>query len=267
MKYRKLLLSAAPVMMFISPFHIFAEDFISEQPDFEQMSADAEESQMTREELFEAIELAHQDFTSVASYTDANVTIDANGTQDESTLQHTGIYQMDPDGNPIAMYSLTESSANNEDNFGEAIITTKEPKMFYYRNQADAEFEFQELAGGQTGEINPHYPRLITGMFEIQDSLKVTENETHYILTLEDPEAEVIASFQEQYSMSFEIPEGAELAQDVIFLINKETNYLDGLYLDFTYSTEGQDLLNMNIQTVMSQWNAVENEDIDSKLP
>lgn len=267
MNSKSLILSVLPLTLMLAPLTSHAQEMTVEFPDVQQLTENAQDSSITIDELFQSIEAAHQDFQAVSTLTKCDIILNQDGGEITSHLDHTGHVMYDDSKDVLAMYSLTESSADNEDNFGEAIVTTDDPNNFHFRNGKEEDFQTQELVDGTYATINPDYVKLLEAMISVKDDLKVSENEDQYLLTMANPEGPFLEAFQEQYSIDFTVPEGAELVQDAVIAINKDTHFIDSISLDFTYQMDGQDLIAMHIQTVANQWNDVTDEQINSHLP
>lgn len=203
--------------------------------------------------------LAGSAYTTFEIYTGAETSLadmDIEFLYDDNQLLNSAIGRFkDSDGETTSMtQSLVFSKAYD-------------PNTMYIQNSEEGPWEAQEVPDPDDFSMDPDYFALVTGVEAIlagavsgDYDVDIYETDESYILHTTDPNVSITDIFGEQYSISFEGITEDDLDKQVLLAIDKETNYINAIFLDMT------GILSMHVQTILEDHNEFDEDHFTSFL-
>ena len=214
------------------------------------------ESNMDVKEFSDKISQAANEIENVEEDIKVDILVETAEDEDQSNLT----------GNFKLLYDQTQSLAsvilNVEVDDGNQlqknqVYMPNGEKSLWIREDSQDNWTNQTPAGPlDQYHSKPNYLLVLDTILDLQDDLKILENEDAYVLTPKDDSVDLFHAFQDHYDLKFD-GNPNDLDQQAIFIFDKDNFNLSQVHLKFFFETE-EGRLNMDVLTDFSNWNQLD---------
>ncbi|MGF3183823.1 hypothetical protein ACQV2X_08500 [Facklamia sp. P12945] len=223
----------------------FFADFINE----------AEPSQYVAKELFEKIEAANDQVSSVKENVSLHSAVE---TDKENNYSHQWallvlLFNSDQAIKAAILYAEYE---DNDQIFFEETFLPSDEKAVLTRSSENDEWINQIAESSEELDYfaNPHYHLLIDSIVNVSEDLKVYEDENNYIFLNNSHDINLFDEFQSHYDLYVTGLNPEDLTTDIMVRFDKETLLLKEFSF-ISYYRNNNDYIEISVNTLMEMWN------------